>query len=113
MNLYWLTFLQKLPSISQVPSHSQPSHQDNSPLLTQTVETSDPTVAQVDLGGGLFLFPGLIVGLVVLLIIGIFAFKKVYVITPTNEAFVLTGGVMGKAKKVILNGGCIVLTGVS
>ncbi|MBF2020946.1 MAG: flotillin family protein [Hydrococcus sp. C42_A2020_068] len=54
-------------------------------------------------------FPSLIVGLLVLLFISIWAYTRVYIITPNNEAFVRTGGVIWKGKTVILNGGCIVL----
>jgi uncharacterized membrane protein YqiK len=51
------------------------------------------------------------VAFIVLLLLGIWGYTRVYVITPTNEAFVKTGGVVRKRKKVILNGGCVVLPG--
>ena len=49
--------------------------------------------------------------LVVLLLLSVWAYTRVYVITPNNEAFVRTGGIFVKQKKVILNGGCVVLPG--
>jgi uncharacterized membrane protein YqiK len=52
-----------------------------------------------------------VVTFIVLLLLGMWAYTRVYVITPTNEAFVKTGGVVRKRKKVILNGGCVVLPG--
>ncbi len=114
--LFWLTFIQSLPTISVFEvTASNLEIEENSPLnpelsFAQTIEpvTVQPTMAQV--GGALF-FPGLIVGLVLLLLISIWAYTRVYVITPNNEAFVRTGGVFIKKKTVILNGGCIVLPG--
>ena len=47
----------------------------------------------------------------ILLFLGIFAYTRVYVITPNNEAFVRTGGIFKKDKNVILNGGCVVVPG--
>jgi uncharacterized membrane protein YqiK len=49
--------------------------------------------------------------LVLSLSCNIWAYTRVYVITPNNEAFIRTGGVFIKEKKVILNGGCLVLPG--
>ncbi|MBD2312601.1 flotillin family protein [Desertifilum sp. FACHB-1129] len=63
------------------------------------------------LSPGLLFFPGLIGALVFLLLLSVWAYTRVYVITPNNEAFVRTGGVFIKEKKVILDGGCIVLPG--
>jgi uncharacterized membrane protein YqiK len=57
------------------------------------------------------IFPGIIAGLILLLLLSIWAYTRVYVITPNNEAFVRTGGVFIKRKTVILNGGCVVLPG--
>lgn len=67
-----------------------------------------PVLAQV---GGLIVFPTVIGGLVLLLLGSVWAYTRVYAITPNNEAFVRTGGVFVKNKTVILNGGCIVLPG--
>ncbi len=68
-----------------------------------------PHLAQ--LSPGILFFPGVIGALVVLLLLSVWAYTRVYVITPNNEAFVRTGGVFVKQKKVILNGGCVVLPG--
>ena len=74
-----------------------------------TVLGGTPVLAP--LSGGLLVFPVVIVTIVVLLLMSIWAYTRVYVITPNNEAFVRTGGVVAKQKKVILHGGCIVLPG--
>jgi uncharacterized membrane protein YqiK len=63
------------------------------------------------LSTGILFFPGVISILVVLLLLSVWAYTRVYVITPNNEAFVRTGGIFVKQKKVILNGGCVVLPG--
>jgi uncharacterized membrane protein YqiK len=63
------------------------------------------------LSTGILFFPGIIGILVFLLLLSVWAYTRVYVITPNNEAFVRTGGIFVKQKKVILNGGCVVLPG--
>jgi uncharacterized membrane protein YqiK len=128
---FWLTLIQLLPtaspatvfrgsdatSIVSTPSLvNQPSRQSEveysaalpqtNPSIPATLPT--PVVGQI---GGSVVFPGLIGVLVILLLLSIWAYTRVYVITPTNEAFVRTGGVFAKRKSVILNGGCIVLPG--
>ncbi|WNC60268.1 SPFH domain-containing protein [Thermosynechococcus sp. QS41] len=100
--LYWLTFLQALPT-PELPA----------PPRTQTKATvlaESPPIVMGNLGGPLF-FPGVIAGIVILLLLSIWAYTRVYVITPNNEAFVRTGGIFVKKKTVILNGGCIALPG--
>ena len=119
--LFWLTFIRSLPAV-QVPSLPTPritatnaqttstklmAH--NPHVLAQSVPLHPTFPAQ--LGGGLLVFPGLIAGLIFLLLISVWAYTRVYVITPNNEAFVRTGGIFAKRKTVILNGGCIVLPG--
>jgi uncharacterized membrane protein YqiK len=126
--LFWLTFIQALPTI-QLPKLplSQRLAQAESPAIGPRMAVQSPhlalqathpaaihpigqslTTAQV---GGVLFFPGVIAGLVLLLLISVWAYTRVYVITPTNEAFVRTGGVFAKRKKVFLNGGCVVLPG--
>src|SRR5574339_63148 len=68
-----------------------------------------PHLAQ--LSPGLLFFPGVIGALVVLLLLSVWAYLRVYLSTANNEAFVKTGEVFVKQKKVILNGGCVVLPG--
>ncbi|MCL1469763.1 SPFH domain-containing protein [Argonema antarcticum] len=118
--LFWLTFIQSLPvvaaaEVAPTPLQTEVNSKDSrSSLMAQTLypETVQPTLAQVDLlGGGVTFFAGLVAALVILLLLSIWAYTRVYVITPTNEAFVRTGGVFIKKKTVFLNGGCIVLPG--
>lgn len=109
--LFWLTFIQALPSVnvSELLTFQLQSKQEyrisNSPTFPLTTQ---PTLAQIN--GGI-VFPGLIVTLVILLLLSLFAYTRVYVVTPNNEAFVRTGGLFTKKKSVILYGGCIVLPG--
>jgi uncharacterized membrane protein YqiK len=70
-----------------------------------------PSPVMGQLGGLGVLASGSVVFFIVLLLLAIVAYTRVYVITPTNEAFVKTGGVVRKQKKVVLNGGCVVLPG--
>lgn len=130
--LFWLSFIQSLPDLSLVELHqaqvptSVESDSDGGafahpialtsplppvpPMRSQTVATiSTPVVGQ--LGGGLIVFPGIVVAIIILLLLSVWAYTRVYVITPNNEAFVRTGGVFVKKKMVVLNGGCIVLPG--
>lgn len=116
--LFWLTFIQSLPTI---PAHELDEFQmrdaeysEEYSEIVAIAPLSDAsgsyTLAQLPLGG-LLVFPALIGSLVVLLLVAIFAYTRVYKITPNNEAFVRTGGVFFKRKTVILNGGCVVLPG--
>ncbi len=116
--LFWLNFITSIPlapapsAVAQLSNTSKIS--DNlvaeKPVTISPLSqfSTQPTLAQV--GGGL-VFPGVIGGLVVLLLLSIFAYTRIYVITPTNEAFVRTGGVFVKKKTVFLNGGCVVIPG--
>ncbi len=84
--------------------------------MSQTSNSSTSQIVPVQsslaqLPTGMLFFPGVIVALVILLLVSIWAYTRVYVITPNNEAFVRTGGVFIKKKTVILNGGCVVLPG--
>ncbi|MGB3494403.1 MAG: flotillin family protein [Elainellaceae cyanobacterium] len=85
-----------------------PSNPSGSSQLA-TLPAGQPVIGQ--LGGSLIVFPGIIVAIVLLLLLSVWAYTRVYVITPNNEAFVRTGGVFVKKKMVVLNGGCIVLPG--
>ncbi len=116
--LFWLTFIQSLP-IPTAAESFQANYQ-NTPAniiaenpsqrsfsISQTIP-NQPVLAQLSPA---LVFPGIIGGLVLLLLLSVWAYTRVYVITPNNEAFVRTGGVFIKKKTVILNGGCIVLPG--
>jgi uncharacterized membrane protein YqiK len=116
--LFWLTFIQSLPTI---PAHELDGFQmrdaEYSEEYSEIVAiaplsdvSGSSTLAQLPIGG-LLVFPALIGSLVLLLLVAIFAYTRVYKITPNNEAFVRTGGVFFKRKTVILNGGCVVLPG--
>lgn len=110
--LFWLTFIQTLPTISvpQVAHSEQPSSASiRATIAPPATLTPRPVLGQ--LGAEIVFFPALIGGLVLLLLISVWAYTRVYVITPNNEAFVRTGGVFIKKKTVILNGGCVVLPG--
>jgi uncharacterized membrane protein YqiK len=116
--LFWLTFIQALPTIS-IPESELSSQINDSdewlvaqssiqPEVSVLANSPTPVVGQVS---GLLVFPGIIAGLILLLLISVWAYTRVYTITPNNEAFVRTGGVFVKRKTVILNGGCVVLPG--
>ena len=120
--LFWLNFIASLP----IPSTTTPSIQlcnvsDNtstSPLLiSQKTLSISPNISQISTKpvlaqvGGTLVFPGIIGGLILLLLLSIWAYTRIYVITPNNEAFVRTGGVFIKKKLVVLNGGCLVVPG--
>ncbi|OKH20018.1 flotillin family protein [[Limnothrix rosea] IAM M-220] len=116
---FWLTFLQALPeltdselqNIQESDFFRQHSETSETAIATSLTEVpSSTTVAQLPLGGAV-IFPGIVVSLIVLFLIAVWSYTRVYVITPNNEAFVRTGGVIRKKKTVILNGGCIVLPG--
>jgi uncharacterized membrane protein YqiK len=109
--LFWLTFIQSLPSvkIAEVPQIKLEPQQKQITLIDQTLPVKImPNFAQ--LNGGL-VFPVVIAALVLLLLLSLFAYTRVYVVTPNNEAFVRTGGLFIKKKAVILYGGCIILPG--
>ncbi|MGF1460379.1 MAG: flotillin family protein [Leptolyngbyaceae cyanobacterium] len=107
--LYWLILIQSLPTLPDIEI------EEESPAIESTVVIEDfslpspPVVGQ--LGGLGILASSGVVTFIVLLLLAVIAYTRVYVITPTNEAFVKTGGVIRKQKKVILNGGCVVLPG--
>ncbi|ANV85663.1 flotillin [Picosynechococcus sp. PCC 7003] len=111
---FWFTLLQSLPDLSTMEVELLDSEIDTQALRLDPRPTSPVsatlTPAQLPVSGAL-IFPGIIVTLIVLFLMSIWAYTRVYVITPNNEAFVRTGGVIRKKKTVILNGGCIVLPG--
>lgn len=106
---YWLTLIQSLPELPSLEGQAERETRETVAVLEETPLLPAPTVGQ--LGGLGVLASGSVVTFVVLLLVAIWAYTRVYVITPTNEAFVRTGGIVRKQKKVILNGGCVVLPG--
>ncbi|NJN21670.1 MAG: flotillin family protein [Leptolyngbya sp. RL_3_1] len=114
--MYWLTLLQTLPTLPSTPPWQRSdaaatvaAETVESVALVSEIPTPAPTAGQ--LGGLGVLASSGVVTFIVLLLAAIWGYTRVYVITPTNEAFVKTGGVVRKRKKVILNGGCVVLPG--
>jgi len=109
--LFWLTLIESLPPFPDIEIDTE-----GDMVALESVEAiavvplrSPPVVGQ--LGGLGVLASGGVVFFIVLLLLAVIAYTRVYVITPTNEAFVKTGGVVRKQKKVVLNGGCVVLPG--
>lgn len=121
MSSFWLAFIQSLPTIklSETGEEKISTERENLTtqeeiLVAQSIPTISqpptPTMAQLNIGSIPF-FGGLIGVLVILGLLAIWGYSRVYVITPNNEAFVKTGGFTKKGKTVILNGGCIVIPG--
>ncbi|NER78094.1 MAG: flotillin family protein [Leptolyngbya sp. SIO1D8] len=107
--LYWLTLLQSLPALPSTPPWEHQETVEPVAVLEEIPLSPAPTLGQLgELG---VLASGSVITFVVLLLVAVWAYTRVYVITPTNEAFVKTGGIIRKQKKVILNGGCVVLPG--
>ncbi|WP_204102532.1 MULTISPECIES: SPFH domain-containing protein [Spirulina sp. CCY15215] len=118
---FLLIFLQTLPAISLEESLLEsPNLTFDSTFKptfnhkTQPLIATQPLPMQLglgELGGGLLIATAGLVGIIIFLIVGLWAYKLVYNITPNNEAFVRTGGLFIKKKTVIINGGCVVLPG--
>ncbi|MBV6626277.1 MAG: flotillin family protein [Rivularia sp. (in: Bacteria)] len=119
--LFWLNFIASLPLpptntvVAQLPDIGENASTSLNLIAEKPVTTpayvaqfSQPALNQI---GGSLIFPGIIASLVVLLLLSVFAYTRIYVITPTNEAFVRTGGIFVKKKTVYLNGGCVVVPG--
>lgn len=113
--LFWLTFFQSLPSLATLEGSTATAgdpaptaEPENQPLI---LAQAAPAINLEDSLAGPLLFAGLAIALVILLLLSVWAYTRVYVITPNNEAFVRTGGVFSKRNTVILNGGCVVLPG--
>ncbi|MBL1208795.1 SPFH domain-containing protein [Geminocystis sp. GBBB08] len=118
---FWLLFIQTLSisklenievnNLIQYDSNFTKSNSNLKTNIAQIPLSNTHTLAQVNLGNLTF-FGGLIGGLVLLGLVAIWGYTRVYVVTPNNEAFVRNGGLFTKEKKVILNGGCIVIPGI-
>ena len=109
--LFWLTLIQSLPTLPdlEVETHRELAPTEPVAAIAEVPLRPLPMLGQ--LGGLGLLASGGVVIFILLLLFAIIAYTRVYVITPTNEAFVKTGGVVRKQKKVVLNGGCVVLPG--
>lgn len=113
-----LELLQALPNVAAKDSQTQSTNpqqtcqkETETILMAQAVPMQAPTSVVESLGGGILGAAASVVGILILLILGLWTYKLVYNITPNNEAFVRTGGLFSKKKSVILNGGCVVLPG--
>lgn len=121
--LLWFELLQSLPQLSDMsdlpgtPSlplaqrHQAEAADEDTLIAEIPMQPAVPAQLGSDGLGTVVTFAGVVIAIVVLLLLSVWAYTRVYVITPTNEAFVKTGGVIQKQKRVILNGGCIVLPG--
>ncbi len=121
---FWLEFIQQLPinNLTQIDNSSQINfssqsnfnHENNlTKTITEIPLNTTPIMGQVNVAlGSLTFFASLIGGLVFLGVVAIWGYTRVYVVTPNNEAFVRNGGLFTKEKKVILNGGCMVIPGI-
>ncbi|MGD1905153.1 MAG: flotillin family protein [Leptolyngbyaceae cyanobacterium] len=108
--MYWLTLIQTLPTLpSTAPWERETAIQPTALIAEVPVSPLPPPATQAGVLG--VIASGGFVAFIVLLLLGIWGYTRVYGITPTNEAFVKTGGVVRKRKRVILNGGCVVLPG--
>ncbi|MEB3278617.1 MAG: SPFH domain-containing protein [Lyngbya sp.] len=109
--LFWLTFLQSLPAIHTSKTNSITSCVETTPAYLQAqispLRVNQPVIGQV--GGSLTIFAGFFAGIVFLIVLGTIAYSRLYQVTPANEAFVKTGGVLRKRRTVIKHGGSLVL----
>lgn len=118
---FWLLFIQSLPvsnlenievdNIINFDNNLPKTNNNLSTNIAQIPLTNTLNLSQINIGN-LSFFGGLIGGLVLLLVLAVWGYTRVYVVTPNNEAFVRNGGFFAKEKKVILNGGCIVIPGI-
>jgi len=120
---FWLLLILMIPSpalaqtgdtlLQRHPEWTQSDVGQSEPIETEGILVAQtPGIPLAQAGGNPLVFFATVAGsLVGLLLIAVWAYTRVYVITPNNEAFVRTGGVFAKGKTVILNGGCIVLPG--
>ena len=112
--LFWLTFLQSLPSISSQEIITNEVLPKPKELVLSENVCIQPTLAQFPQNNSTLVLGGTaagVVGIIFLLLLGFWTYTRVYQITPNNEAFVRTGGFLAKKNSVILYGGCIVLPG--
>lgn len=111
---YWLELIQQIP-VKNIDFDLENNRKLESNLTNNIAEIPSAnyptTMAQLTVGNITF-FGGIIGVLVILGLVAIWGYTRVYVVTPNNEAFVRNGGIFAKEKKVILNGGCIVIPGI-
>lgn len=102
---------------SPIATLPTPLENSNFKLQTSSLSLPNPSpLAQVPGTGGVKIgevpfFAGAFAIVILLILVGVWAYTRVYVITPTNEAFVRIGIGSNRKKSVFLNGGCVVLPG--
>jgi uncharacterized membrane protein YqiK len=118
------------PPVPEPPTAAHPDHSETPPVIIadlarendyheihqnvqdNVLEKAEPPVVYAQAGSMILGGTAVgIVGIIVLILLGFWAYTRVYQITPNNEAFVRTGGFLAKKNSVILYGGCIVLPG--
>ncbi|MEB3830407.1 SPFH domain-containing protein [Phormidium sp. CCY1219] len=121
--LFWLTLLETLPRLDLQDSarlepacevaFAEENSANTSPAYSTAIAQLQP--AQTNLVESVSNNSAFIV--VFWIVFGLIAFgailaliRKFYKITPTNEAFVITG-LFSKKKSVVLNGGCMIIPG--
>ena len=116
--LFWLFFIQSLPAIdlNKIEITEEDTMNPQETIISQSSQPSSFEINLSQLNGlniplSALVITAIVGSFLVLLFLGIFAYTRVYVITPNNEAFVRTGGIFKKGKNVILNGGCVVIPG--
>ena len=112
---FWLTLIQHLSTdeiatVAQVNNKQLASTTEEN-ITIETMTTTQPLQAQIVPMSSALIIPSVAGVILIFIILSVFAYTRVYTITPNNEAFVRTGGVIKKDKMVILNGGCVVLPG--
>ncbi len=108
--LFWLTFLQSLPSINTSKTDSITTYIETTPApLSAQISPQVNQSALGQLGGGLTIFAGFFAGIIFLILFAGVVYSRLYQVTPANEAFVKTGGVLRKRRTVIKHGGSLVL----
>ncbi len=96
------------------PQNQQLKTDFNNSIIGQTLPANSPYVGQVGSTLNSLPFVGILgtIGIILfLLLLSVWIYTRFYVIAPNNEALVRTGGIFQKSKRVILNGGCIVIPG--
>jgi uncharacterized membrane protein YqiK len=99
---------------TEKPQNQQLKTDFNNSIIGQTLPANSPSVGQVGSTLNSLPFVGILgtIGIILfLLLLSVWIYTRFYVIAPNNEALVRTGGIFQKSKRVILNGGCIVIPG--
>lgn len=114
---FWFELIQNLPQTSTDKLVNQEVETDINFTTTEqnlVAQVNQPISIQNLPESGTLTGISIIIAFSVFLILSvIFAVKKLYVIAPTNEALVRTGGFFSKDARVTLHGGTIVIPGLN